>query len=283
MTKSTCRLADLHEQPERPIPLHRWPNRRDGSRKCQRGSGLFDTYSEIGHRAYTIFRSNMWEGFGQDSWKVKQKLTINFGLRYTVIVPYHALWGNMIVFDPKFLRPEHCGDDRPQDRPHHRLADRSSTLQWHGHSRERIPSSAKGRVPRLIPVCTPACSRSSNHYSDIQWGEIQPRMGSLPAQQQDCDSRRRWPLLYPPGCERLDLPWRKSTVPTQRQRLSGSVDNPGVGGAASIPLVVTTQSKAFKNPEAWAWNFTFEREMFLEDAPERGLRRAAWFAPATRS
>jgi len=27
-------------------------------------------------------------------------------------------------------------------------------------------------------------------------------------------------------------------------------------------LVVTTQSKAFKNPEAWAWNFTVERELF---------------------
>src|SRR6266849_6955803 len=31
--------------------------------------GLFDTYSEIGHRAYTIFRANMYEGFAQDSWK----------------------------------------------------------------------------------------------------------------------------------------------------------------------------------------------------------------------
>src|SRR5439155_8753025 len=34
--------------------------------------GLFDTYSEIGHRAYTIFRGSMWEGFGQDTWKVKR-------------------------------------------------------------------------------------------------------------------------------------------------------------------------------------------------------------------
>jgi len=67
--------------------------------------GLFDTYSEIGHRAYTIFRSHMWEGFAQDSWKVRQKLTINYGLRYTVIVPYHALWGNMIVFDPSSYDP----------------------------------------------------------------------------------------------------------------------------------------------------------------------------------
>src|SRR5207244_892621 len=67
--------------------------------------GLFDTYSEIGHRAYTIFRANMWEGFGQDSWKVRQKLTVNYGLRYTVIVPYHAEWRNMIVFDPRFYDP----------------------------------------------------------------------------------------------------------------------------------------------------------------------------------
>jgi hypothetical protein len=31
--------------------------------------------------------------------------------------------------------------------------------------------------------------------------------------------------------------------------------------ANSLPLTVTSQSKAFKNPEAWAWNFTVEREL----------------------
>src|SRR5438477_5529766 len=64
--------------------------------------GLFDTYSEIGHRAYTIFRANMWEGFAQDTWKTTPALTLTYGLRYTVIVPYHAEWGNMAVFDPRF-------------------------------------------------------------------------------------------------------------------------------------------------------------------------------------
>ena len=39
--------------------------------------GLFDTYSELGQRAYTIFRGNMYEAFAQDSWKVSQKLTMN--------------------------------------------------------------------------------------------------------------------------------------------------------------------------------------------------------------
>ena len=42
----------------------------------------------------------------------------------------------------------------------------------------------------------------------------------------------------------------------------GAADDPGAGGAAAIPLVVTTQSKNFKNPESWNWNFTVEREMF---------------------
>src|SRR5438046_4069932 len=64
--------------------------------------GLFDTYSEIGHRAYTIFRANMWESFAQDSWKMRQNLTLTFGFRYYVIAPYHALWGTLIVFDPRF-------------------------------------------------------------------------------------------------------------------------------------------------------------------------------------
>jgi hypothetical protein len=42
---------------------------------------------------------------------------------------------------------------------------------------------------------------------------------------------------------------------------NGSVDNPGGGGTRQIPLVVTTQSKDFRNPEAWNWNVTVEREL----------------------
>ena len=41
----------------------------------------------------------------------------------------------------------------------------------------------------------------------------------------------------------------------------GNVDNPGGTSANAPPLTVTTQSKAFKNPEAWNWNFTVQREV----------------------
>ena len=44
----------------------------------------------------------------------------------------------------------------------------------------------------------------------------------------------------------------------------GSADNPGGTQANNLPLTVTTQSRDFKNPEAWNWNFTVERELPLK-------------------
>jgi hypothetical protein len=42
---------------------------------------------------------------------------------------------------------------------------------------------------------------------------------------------------------------------------NGTVDGLGPSAAAAIPLVVTTQTKNFRNPEAWNWNMTVEREL----------------------
>ena len=107
----------MHEQPERPVPLHRYAFRAasTGNAIANTALGLFDSYSELGQRAYTIFRGSSYEPYVQDSWKVSQKLTVNYGVRYTVIVPYKALWGNMIVFDPALYDPTQGRDGRSED------------------------------------------------------------------------------------------------------------------------------------------------------------------------
>jgi hypothetical protein len=242
--------------------------------------GLFDTYSEIGHRAYTIFRSNMYEGFAQDSWKVGQKLTINYGARYTVIVPYHAEWGNMIVFDPKLYNPAQAVTVDPKTG----LITGSPTIDQRYNGMvipgSGFPSSANGRVPEATSgLYGDLFHNVPNHYSDIQWNDVQPRLG-VAYQLGNKTVLRAGAGRFITRLGVSDSIFLGGNPPFQPNAsvTNGSADNPGAGGAAAIPLVVTSQTKAFRNPEAWNWNFTVEREMFWKSllsvayVGRRGLR-----------
>ncbi len=67
--------------------------------------GLADSYTEIGPRAYTIYRGYLYEWFAQDSWKVTKNLHLDYGIRNTITVPWSALWRNQIFFDPALYNP----------------------------------------------------------------------------------------------------------------------------------------------------------------------------------
>ncbi len=237
--------------------------------------GLFDTYSEIGHRAYTIFRANMWESFAQDSWKTRQNLTLTFGVRYSVIVPYHALWGNMIVFDPRFYDPARAVTISPTTGLIQGTVDPKTGLvigtgadTYNGMviPGSGFPSSAQGRVPEADPAqfdFSRLFRGVPDHYSDIQWGEIQPRLG-VAYQFNKKTVFRAGGGRYTTRLGVSDSIFLGGNPPFQPNARvdNGLADNPGAGGAANIPLLVTSQSQAFKPPESWAWNVTYEREMF---------------------
>ncbi len=57
------------------------------------GPGLADAYTEIGPRSLALFRSWMHEAFAQDSWKVSDKLHLDYGIRWTLTQGYAALVG----------------------------------------------------------------------------------------------------------------------------------------------------------------------------------------------
>jgi hypothetical protein len=139
--------------------------------------GLFDSYSELGQRAYTIFRGSSYEPFVQDSWKVNPRLTVNYGIRYTVVVPYKALWGNMIAFDPKLYDPSKAVTVNPNGTIVPGSGDRYNGMVIPGSG---FPSSGKGRFPESTDPSLTYLFRGGSYpdyYSNIQWGEWQPRAG----------------------------------------------------------------------------------------------------------
>jgi len=233
-----------------------------GNAAANAAMGLFDSYSELGQRAYTIFRGSMWEAFAKDTWKVSQKLTIDYGFRYTVIVPYHALWGNMIVFDPALYDPSKAVKiDPATGAVVPGSGDRYNGMAIPGTG---WPDSAKGRFPESSDSSLSYLFRGNypNYYSNIQWGQIQPRVG-LAYQVTEKTVIRTGVGRYFTRLGVSDSVFLGGNPPFQpTANVSfGNADNPGGTAANSLPLTVTTQSRNFKNPEAWAWNFTVERQI----------------------
>ena len=64
--------------------------------------GNFDDYNELGWRNQTPWKADQIGFFGQDSWKIKPRLTLNGGLRWDYFQPYLSKWNNFAMFDPLF-------------------------------------------------------------------------------------------------------------------------------------------------------------------------------------
>ncbi len=230
--------------------------------------GLFDSYSELGQRAYTVFRGSSYEPYAQDSWKVNSRLTVNFGVRYTVIVPYKALWGNMAVFDPTLYNPANAvsviGTGPNAGQVIVGNGDRYNGLVIPGNG---FPSSGVGRFPEASESQYNYLFRGGkypSYYSNIQWGQIQPRVGVAYQLNNKTVVRAGGGRFYTRlgVSDSIFLGGNPPFQPTGNVSF-GNADNPGGTSTNVLPLTVTTQSRQFKNPEAWNWNFTVEREFFF--------------------
>jgi len=224
--------------------------------------GLFDSYSELGQRAYTIFRGSSYEPYAQDSWKVSQKLTVNAGIRYTVIVPYHALWGNMIVFDPTLYDPTKAVTVKNGIVIAPSGTDRYNGMVIPGSG---WPSSAAGRFPEATAGVYDYLHRGGtypDYFSHIRWGQWQPRAGIAYRLNDKTVIRSGGGRFFTRlgVSDSVFLGGNPPFQPTANVTF-GSADNPGGTSGNSLPLTVTTQSRDFKNPEAWNWNVTLEREL----------------------
>ncbi|HLJ51519.1 MAG TPA: carboxypeptidase regulatory-like domain-containing protein [Bryobacteraceae bacterium] len=227
--------------------------------------GLFDTYSELGQRGFTIFRSNMYEMFAQDSWKVNQKLTVNLGLRYTINFPNQAIWRNMSAFDPSLYDPSKAVGVDPKTgavilTPG---SDRYNGIVIPGNG---WPDSAKGRFPEATAGTYDYLFRGGvrpPYFSNIQWSTPQPRVGIAYAMNDKTVFRTGVGRFFTRlgVSDSIFLGGNPPFQPTASVT-NGIADNPGGTSTNVLPLTVTTYPLTWQNPEAWNWNFTVERQIF---------------------
>jgi hypothetical protein len=233
--------------------------------------GVFDTYAELGVRSFTPYRGHMFEWFAQDSWKVKPNLRLEFGLRHTIIQPYYSLWENMVVFDARFYDPSIAVTQDPRTGfiTRGNLQARYNGVIIPGDS---FTKAASGRV-------TIADSGEFNflfrgvdkQYSAIHKRDFQPRVG-LAYSINDKTVFRVGAGRFFTRLGVSDSVFLGGNPPLQPTAsiTGGKVDNPGGTAGNVFPLVITTQDPIFKNPEAWHWSFTAERELGFNTVVEVG-------------
>ena len=78
---------------------------RSGNAMADMALGLFTDYAELGERAFTKWRSLATDIFIQDSWRPRNNLTIEGGLRYVIWPPWYSTTNNVANFDPRFYDP----------------------------------------------------------------------------------------------------------------------------------------------------------------------------------
>jgi len=231
--------------------------------------GYADSYTEIGPRAYTIWRGSMYEEFAQDSWKVTPKLHIDYGVRISTMTGYHPLWANASYFNGALYNPSQAVTLNSAGNVILGTGSPYNGVVIPGYS--SFPDSATGRVPAATePICANSSCNSlfapnlpKSYINNVT--PIQPRLGI--AYQFDAKTvvrggigefASRMPLLdniFPGG----NSPFQPFVTIN-----NVSVDNPGasVTTTTAAALTMTTLNPKLKQPIAWNWNITFQRELF---------------------
>jgi hypothetical protein len=203
----------------------------------------------------------MWEWFAQDQWKITNRFTLTYGLRHTIIIPFSAQWRNMDTFDPAFYNPANAVQQDPRT---------GFVIPGTGDPYNGIvipgsgfPDSAKGRVPQADSgEFNRLFHDLPSYYSNIHYGQFQPRVG-IAWQLSDKTVIRAGGGRFFTRLGVSDSIFLGGNSPFQpiASISNGNVDNPGGGPQNQFPLTITSQDRIFKNPEAYAWNFTLQREL----------------------
>lgn len=221
--------------------------------------GNFDTYSEFGAKAYTPWVSTSLDLYVQDSWKITPKLTMEYGLRWSLWPQWSSKWGNISEFLPQYY-----------DRSQAPVVDPKGGFIVSGNQYDGIvlpgsavPGAEGGRVPALHSGQFASLYHGlPAGFAPTHWDVLQPRLGLAYA------FSSRMAIRAGVGSFANRTAINRDTAlggnpPFQLQEavVNGVVDAPGGATPRAFPFTQTIQDPVFKVPTAWEWNSTIQREI----------------------
>lgn len=225
--------------------------------------GLFDTYGEIGQRSYTLYRSTMYEGFLQDTWRATPKLVIEAGIRYSWYNPYYAKWGNQSVFNPSNYNPAIAAVVNPNTDVVTTPNGDQSRYNGVVIPGSGFPSIAQGHVAAdiLANGYSFLFRGYDRNYSPTIKTDIQPRLG-ITYQVHSGLVVRAGGGRYTQRLGITDNVFTGGNAPFQPSSTVslGVADQPGGVGSNLFPFNYSSQAYNYPSPNAYNWNATVEQE-----------------------
>ena len=221
--------------------------------------GNFDTYSEFGSKAYTPYVATSLDLFAQDSWKVTPKLTVEFGVRWSLWPQWHSKWGNLSEFLPQYY-----------NRATAPVVDPKGGFIVSGDQYDGIvlpgngpPSAAAGRIPALLSGQYKSLYHGlPDGLSPTHWNVFQPRAGIAYALSSKMVVRAgAGSFANRVAINRDTALGGNAPFQLQESVVNGLVETPGGATPRNFPFTQTIQDPVFKIPTAWEWNGSFQREV----------------------
>jgi hypothetical protein len=216
--------------------------------------GNFNNYAEFGSKPETPWIANALDLFAQDVWQATPKLSLHFGLRYSIWPAWGTTNGTLAQFEPQFYQPSQAAVVSPSTgfitsgSPYNGIV-----LPGSGPSK-----SALSRYPFL--------SQYQSNYHNLpagfvptQWGLVQPRLGL--AYQFGSRTVVRAGVGYFADRTAINRDTALGGNPPfmpQTAILNANVSSLGSAAAVVVPFTMTINSPTNLWPTAWDYNGTAE-------------------------
>jgi hypothetical protein len=228
--------------------------------------GLFTSYGEIGKRSRTDWRALSVDAFLQDSWKARDDLTIEGGVRYVYWPPWHAKLNNAAMFHPDYYDPSRAAVVDPATGAI-LGGDRFNGIVLPGSG---FPSEANGIVEAAgNPEYQRLFRGLPRGFSETHATVFQPRLGVA------WQINPKTVLRLGGGVYHTRITLNDSTLlggnpPIQFKVgvTNGLADQPTGATRRDFPLVMTMQDPVFKHPTAYNWSASFQRQLPFDVAAD---------------